>query len=146
MLGVFALLAGVMLSCQPKMAPVNSVSLVGYTNAYASVKATGYGKLEEESRRDALANAMRTILFQGIPNAKTDIRNAIVDSKAREKSASFFDTFFRSEKYLEFFTSNQIASSNKERGMYSTVVDARLNINSLKKYLEAQGVIRGFGL
>ena len=143
---MMALLAILTMSCQEKLVPANEVKYLGAGTNEISLESKGYGSKEEIARQDPIKRAINVVLFQGIPGAGRIGRDAMVKAQTQEKHKAFFNGFFEGGKYLDFVPNSSILSSVKDKGKYTTVVSAKINMSAMRKYLETNGVIRGFGL
>lgn len=110
------------------------------------LRSIGYGKNTQEAFYDSERKAFEILFFRGIPN--TSIENPLIGSNEHEiisKHPSYFENFFKS-RYKSFIMSEYEPSpSQRSKGIISVVSDIKINIVSLKKDLESNGVIRKFG-
>jgi hypothetical protein len=137
-------------SCSQKMYPSSEVKFITKTNDdVIKVSSTGYGSREVMAMIDAEKRAFEVILFIGLPNS--ELRRAIVSnaSAAKSKHKLYFDNLFDNQGIRNFITSSSPSLSftkDKQSGLKRTEAIIEININSLKKDLEKNGIIQKFGL
>lgn len=139
----------ILISCASKVtipltAEVNVVSEDKYNTI--ELRSVGYGSNLSNAIYDSERKAFEILFFRGIPN--TSIENPLisVDEKAiLAKHTTYFNDFFKS-RYKSFIMSEYQASPPQtNKGITSLANDIKINIKSLKKDLENNGIIRKFG-
>lgn len=138
-------------SCSPKLVPTAEVNFIGKSNqGTINLRSIGYAKnlkSLEDAVTDAEKNAFNTILFRGIPG--TDVGNAMIglnEKDIKSKHSSYFNSFYGGKRYKSFMmSSNPTTPIIKKKGYKKITVDITINIQSLRKDLEDNQVIRGFG-
>jgi hypothetical protein len=141
----------ILISCSPKIIPSAEVNYLGKgQQGTINVSSIGYGKKMgdiEEVKKNAEINAFNTLLFRGIPG--TDLQNAMLgtnESEIKSKNSDYFKSFFNNNRYRTFImSSNPTSSLFKEKGYNKITIVMKINIYSLRKDLEQNGVIRKFG-
>jgi hypothetical protein len=129
----------------PLTAEVNVINEDKYKTI--ELRSIGFGSKKEDAFYDSEKKAFEILFFRGIPN--TSIEKPLIGSNESEllnKHATYFNSFFKN-RYKSFIMSTYEASpSQKNKGVVSAVTDLKINILSLKKDLESNGIIRKFGL
>jgi len=139
----------VLMSCGPKP----PIPLTGEVNLISEVKfktielrSIGYGDNKQKAINDAETKAFEILFFRGIP--KSSAENALIgpnEAALQAKHKSYFEPFFGS-RYRSFITSSyQSSPPVSKKGITSVVYDVTINVASLKKDLEENGIIRKFG-
>jgi len=110
------------------------------------LESSGIAGNEKDAYNDAAGNAFSTVLYKGLPGSVQP--KALVDDEALAKKnhPGAMDCFTKFECYNKFIVATEKTGIPvKEKN--GTVVNLRLKINlsSLKTYLETNGVIRRFG-
>ena len=135
-------------SCKPKLNTYSAeVNLVNKeTTGSVILKSLGYGNTRETAIDNAQTNAFNVLIFRGIPG--TDLNMPLVENEksVRVKHKAYFDKFFN-ENYYKTFMMSSTESSNliNKNGIKNIYVDVKININSLRKDLEQNNIIRKFG-
>lgn len=109
-------------------------------------KVISIGRNTEQAITNAKADAIKAVLFHGIPNS--DLVNPLILSNKNfdQKNIYFFETFFKSEKYLDFLTianDGSIAGEDrvKFKGKYKIGLIVSVNKKQLRQYLENNNII-----
>lgn len=129
----------------PLTAEVNVVNEV--RNKTIEVRSIGYGNTNSEAMYDSERKAFDVLFFRGLPD--TGVEKPLIGSNEAQlllEHRSYFNNFFNN-RYKSFIMSlNQTAPFQKNKGVVSVVMDIKINLISLKRDLEDQGIIRKFGL
>lgn len=115
-------------------------------NKTIELRSIGYGPNEAAAAYDSERKTFEIILFRGIP--ETSVQKPLVDSNEQQilnKHPEYFKTFFE-QRYKSFIMSVYNSSPpSKFKGNHTVVRDIKINLISLKKDLEDNNIIRGFG-
>lgn len=108
-------------------------------------KVISIGRNTDQAVRNAKADAIKAVLFQGIPNSDL-VKPIILDQEIFEKKSIFFESFFKNEKYLDFLTiANDGGIAGEDRikfnGKYKIGVIVSVNKKLLREYLEHNNII-----
>lgn len=107
----------------------------------------GYGQPQAVSEENAVRNAFKNILLNGIPNSNQE--SPMLGKKADEvfaKNQDFFDTFLESGKDRFILEKSTKGYCWQKPSTASSEVELKINLKSLRSYLENEGIIRSFGL
>lgn len=138
-------------ACSPTIIPSAEVNYLGKgEQGTIQLRSIGYVKKSgniEDAKLEAERNAFNAIFFRGIPG--TDIANALIgtnEQEVRSKHSAYFSKFDSEKRFRTFImASNPTTPIIKEKGYKKITVDLKINIQSLRKDLEQNGVIRKFG-
>lgn len=111
-----------------------------------TVRSIGKAKKLNDAKVRAEQNVFDVLLFRGIPD--TDISTPFVtdEGEARANNQSFFNQFFDGYGYKKFIMSSiESSPPSKKKGLRTVTLDIKVNLQSLRKELENEGVIRKFG-
>lgn len=106
--------------------------------------AYGYGSTKSAALDNAHVNAFKNLLFKGIPGSFQ--YNALVGKNpltVEKNNKAFFDDFFESKTYEQFIVNKQ-ENGRLNAGKLKTQL--KINVNTLRSFLEQNKVIRKFGL
>jgi hypothetical protein len=108
-------------------------------------KVISIGKNTDQAITNAKSDAIKAILFQGIPFSDLT-KPLLVNENSVEKNRLFFEAFFKNEKYLEFVSiANDGSISGEDRlkfnGKYKIGVIVSVNKKLLREYLENNNII-----
>jgi hypothetical protein len=108
-------------------------------------KVISIGRNTDQAVRNAKADAIKAVLFQGIPNSDL-VKPIILDQEIFEKKSIFIESFFKNEKYLDFLTiANDGGIAGEDRikfnGKYKIGVIVSVNKKLLREYLEHNNII-----
>lgn len=144
---VFLFFILISIGCSAKKRTGETVSIKPVSQGLIEVTASGYGNTKASSLENAIENAFKNILTQGIPKSN-QVRpllgnNALIVFESNKK---YFDTFFRSEvsKYIlnqKILKYNPFANSQA-----STEVRLEISLEALRKKLESDNIISKFGI
>ena len=112
-----------------------------------TVRSFGYGKNDEEAIADSHKNALSVILFKGLPGS--EVRVPLVENEYNSKNANpnYFKNLFENGYSKTFIMSTEVVSPlTKYNNTKRLIVNLQININSLRRDLEINKVIRKFGL
>lgn len=138
MIGVFM---AFIFSCSKELTYPNNINYLSSTSETLTLITSGNGRDESLARKDAIKRAINALLFQGVPKSQWD--KPLV--KEKEEHTIFFSRFFRGDKYLDFIVNNSVTKSTRKKGILLDL-QTEINIGALRRYLESEGIIRGFGL
>jgi hypothetical protein len=136
------------IGCSQKIQPYSPEVNFLYkeTQGTIAVKSTGYGKNRTEAVVDAQKNALRTIMFYGIPGTELNIPLIENVNEAKSKKSKYLNDFFENDNYANFIMSFVESSDlTKVKGGKKITVDVKINFSALRKDLEQNQVIRKFG-
>ena len=108
-------------------------------------KVRSIGRNSEQAIVNAKSDAIKAILFRGIPNS--DLVNPLISSnEIIEKNDNFFQLFFKNEKYLDYLiNSNEDNILGEDRikvdGKYIIGLIVSVNKKQLREYLENNNII-----
>lgn len=144
-----ALLITCIVSCSPKVYPVQSCNLIADQNITITLRSSGFGKQKVESLDAAERYALETILFRGVPGSQySSPLVGINEEQVRQANPRYFKEFFENGRHKSFIVSSVPVSdySWTKYKAWTISVDITINVVSLRKDLEQHGVIRRFGL
>lgn len=127
----------------------NGVDFISEASGVIKLRSTGVGNNVKAAATDAEINAMKQVLFRGIPGAT--ISNPLLSTDEKQyldNHKEYFNTFFNGKRYSTFIKSEENAvkiKSNTSKGTSKVLLVMEINIPSLKKDLENFGVLRKFG-
>lgn len=109
-----------------------------------------YGKSENDCLAKAKKNAVKAVIFDGIPGS--DLQNALVtEAGAEEKYKDYFNAFFKDGgkyiKYVSISTDGSIDPNDRYRVGNKIKIGIIVQVQkaSLRKELESAGIIRKLG-
>ena len=146
---LLAFLITCIVSCSPKVYPVQSCNLVADQNNTITLRSSGFGKQKVESLDAAERYALETILFRGVPGSQySSPLVGINEEQARQANPRYFKKFFENGRHKSFIVSSVPVSdySWTKYQAWTISADITINVVSLRKDLEQHGVIRRFGL
>lgn len=114
------------------------------------LKSWGQGNSQKQAIEEAKKNAIRALLFKGVPNSP-DMRPLISQPGAEQQHRQYFETFFaKGGTYQRFISKVNDAVDPADRihtgKQYKVGVVVAVNRSELVKELEAVGIIKKFGL
>ena len=109
------------------------------------LRAIGYGKTKEKALHNAEKNAFEVLIFRGIPGSSQE--NALVanENESKGQHKAFFKDFFEGQKYRTYMMSSSPEGYARKKGYTKATTNMKININSLRRNLEQNKVIRKFG-
>ncbi len=130
----------------PTTAQVNLVEEVRYKTL--DVRSVGYGKSSNDAIRNAEINSFDILLFRGIPQSAYE-RPMVgtLEKDIKSDNSGYFGPFYKN-RYKSFMTHSYdaVPVQKQKGGYYVAVRNVGINVLSLKSDLEANKVIRKFGL
>ncbi len=114
------------------------------------LKSWGQGNTQKQAIEEAKKNAIRALLFKGVPNSP-DMRPIINQPGAEQQNRQYFETFFaKGGTYLRFISKVTDGIDPADRihtgSQYKVGVVVSVSRNELIKELEAAGIVKKFGL
>lgn len=143
-----ALLMTCIVSCSPKVYPVQSCNLVAAQNNTITLRSSGFGKQKVESLDAAERYALETILFRGVSGSQySSPLVGVNEEQARQANPQYFKEFFENGRHKSFIVSSVPVSdySWTKYKVWTISADITINVVSLRKDLEQHDVIRRFG-
>lgn len=110
------------------------------------VEATGRGGSEVVAYNSAASNAFNTILFRGLP-ASPQPQPLIGDEEmAKREHASALKCFDNFDCYNQFIVSTEkVGFPQREQSGLAVNLKIKINLRSLRAYLEQNNIIKQFG-
>lgn len=142
---VFAL---IFIECSHKLFDSTAqVSFVSKTDeGTVTLRSTGIGKNLLDARENSEINAFKIILIRGIPSSEISSPLLEDETKIDTKAAQVLDDFFKLKKFKTFLLStSEGINIRKEKHKVLADFTLKVNINSLRRFLEQNNVIRRFG-
>ncbi|MEM6361459.1 MAG: hypothetical protein AAGA64_04515 [Bacteroidota bacterium] len=118
-------------------------------NSLINLRSVGYGNTEEDAKYDAMRRAVDMVLFQGIADHDSPVKDGLISNpeRAKETHKSFFKNFYGQREYMSFIPNSVLVSSGKKaKGIKPVTVNMSVNVRALRKRLEREGIVRKFGL
>jgi len=109
-------------------------------------KIFSYGKNEDQAIQNAKSDALKAVMFKGIPGS--DLVSPMVrDLSAIETHKDFFQTFFKTEQYLQYVSISGDGTIDGEDRLkvgkrYKIGVVVSVQKANLRKFLETAGIIK----
>lgn len=111
------------------------------------LETTGLGSSEDAAYNDAAASAFSAVLFKGVPGSVQPMPIIADESRAVNDHKQVIDCFHTFDCYSKFVAqSDKIGIPVKGKDGTSVVLRIKINLRTLKTYLEQNNVIRQFGL
>lgn len=114
------------------------------------IKVYSYAKKEKDAVELAKMNAVHGVLFKGVAaTSGTAKQPALVKPQEKENNQDFFDNFFDSGAYQNYVNLSSDGTVDPKDRMkvgkeYKIGIVVSVNKADLKKYLESEGIIKGF--
>lgn len=127
---------------------VQTTGFISQQNGIMTIRSTGYGTDKEAAIESAELNAIEQLLFRGFPKSQQVFPLVSVDEiTARKQHKRYFNEFLDNGRYKTFILSSIPVSNFARHGRKkrNITMEIRVNLNTLRSDLEAQGVIRKFG-
>ena len=127
----------------------NSIYKQIINNSLINLRSVGYGNTEEDAKYDAMRRAVDMVLFQGIADHDSPVKDGLISNpeRAKETHKSFFKNFYGQREYMSFIPNSVLVSSGKKaKGIKPVTVNMSVNVRALRKRLEREGIVRKFGL
>lgn len=124
------------------------VNLVKESKGSVTLRSNGWGKTEAQAVEDAEVRAILTLLYVGLPSAQRLSALVPNEQEANDKKPDYFERLVTQRAYKRFVTeSSPKGSFTKLKGekQKSMPVDITVNVDALRKDLQANDVIRKFG-
>lgn len=144
------LLFALFTACSKKPVQTAGVHYKSHQGKAITITSTGYGKNKREAISNAEKNAFDVLLFKGVqgsPYVKPLIPKP--ESEVKARNASYFENLYDKQAYKGFVTYSNIispGSKDKQSKKVFAGVEMTINIPSLRRDLEQQGLIKKFGL
>lgn len=134
-------------SCHSSIRTGETISITPKGQGLIEVTASGYGSTKSSSVENAIENAFKNILTQGIPNSN-QIRPLLGNNALSvfEKNKKYFETFFKSESSKYILHQKIIKYRPLSKSQASSEVHLEINLDALRKKLESDNIISGFGI
>lgn len=126
--------------------PVVTIALPSNEEGTIMIRSSGQGDSENSAVFNSEEKAFNTLFFYGLPSS-AQVRPLIEnESEIRRSNPQFFNEFFSSGAYKNFIVNSYNYSGVQKTGKtYYLNRDIKINLRSLRSYLENKGIIRKFG-
>ena len=111
-------------------------------------KVYSYGKNDDQAINNAKSDAVKAILFKGIPGSGYT-SPMITDFSLLESKKDFFNTFFETDQFQQYVSvsgDGTVEEKYKVGKRVKVAVIVSVQKDNLRKFLESAGIIRKFGL
>jgi len=145
----------ILMHCSEKAAPVETFStpevsslpdVGGLPPGVMMLKTFGVGGNMENAKRDAVKNAVRAVIFKGVPGSS--VRSALVPKPDMHKL--FFEKFFAPDGAYKNFVSEVSVepegTTSLKHGKKQACMRVSVNYKALIKYLEDEKIIAKMGI
>lgn len=88
-------------------------------------------------------NALENILYRGIPGSNQE--NPMINERDVKNNKALNDLIFN-DGYRKFLINSSNLNYQKSNGLFYITQEIKFDLNSIRKYLEDNGIIRKFGL
>ncbi len=125
-----------------------SVNFISNDVDTITLRCSGVGSNKHKARENAEINAIKALLFRGIPNSQQkEPLVSISEKDALEKHQLYFDKLLDEGRYKTFLLSNiPVTEAQRKQGnIWEVTIDVRINLYGLRTDLEYHNVIRKFG-
>lgn len=142
------LLVITVLSCSPRTYPVQSCNYMSEQNGKITLRSVGYGKLRVDALDAAEKNAIKTLLFRGVPGSQySSPMIGLDEDQIINENPDYYCSLFEKGRHKSFISSSvPVTDYSFTKYLAWTVsVDVTINVVSLRKDLEQHGIIRKFG-
>lgn len=132
-------------SCSRHLVPSQSISATSYGDYQMSFYVVTSGNNRSDAMNNASQKVFENIFYVGTPNT---INNLPLLDGSKSETVSFFNKFIRNEEYKPFINAVlETSYSNTDNVSKKVKVETKIivNIESLRRYLQKEGVIRKFG-
>lgn len=106
-----------------------------------------YFKREKNAGMHAKENAVKAILFQGIPAGKGCVKRGLVTEDDYLKNKAWFDAFFAEQgpylMYVNLVGEGMIERVKMPKKNYKAAWVVSVNYDNLRRKLEDEGIIKG---
>ena len=112
------------------------------------VRTSGLDKSKDLARDQALRNAIRAVMFKGIPNSSVK-RPLISNPSAEQTFRDYFEAFFKEGgKYKMFIIETSVDEERRvgRKKQWRVFVRAKVYYTQLQKELEDARIIKKFGI
>jgi len=137
------------IGCSPKTLPTAETIYVGTGESGTIIlNSTGYYKGDfDKTTYVSEKQAFETLLFRGVPGSQVpDPLLGLNEKEIKDKHQKYFQEFFDNKRYRSFVMSSEVLDTSIKKGFKIVKIRIKINISSLTKDLESNGLKRGFGL
>lgn len=122
-------------------------SAIRHEPGVVHLKSIGVDNRTEQATEKAKINAIKAVLFEGIPGS--NVANPLVNQAVKEKHKSFFNKFLQPHgDYSQYIVNTRLDPEErvKVKGGIRIGIDIAINYSQLQKRLEHENIISGFGI
>lgn len=116
------------------------------TDGTITVRCFGYGKKDQEAIEDAQKSALSVILFKGLPGSEVKVPLVDNEYNSKNSNSAYYKNLFENGFSKTFIMSTDVVSPlTKYNNTKRLIVNLKININSFRRDLEINKIIRKFG-
>ena len=108
-----------------------------------------YFKKEKNAGLHAKGNAVKVVLFQGVPTGKGCVNRGLVTQKEYEDNIEYFETFFDVGgpylMYVNLLSDSMLERVKMPKKTYKAAWVVSVNYDNLRRKLEEDKIITGLG-
>ena len=138
-------------ACCPKYIPSNSgqvtyISAGGDGTITLSAKGFADGKQKNKAITDAKDNAIKALLFRGVPGSALNTAMIGNENKARSEHAAYLNNLIENGGYSKFITSETLTNYSPSKCYCSAEILFTINYQALKTDLLQNKVVPKYGI
>lgn len=109
------------------------------------LNSVGYAATRSDGFLYAERNAFENLFFKGIPGSTQKLPMIADEEKAIYGHRAFFDNFFKSGEYRKYMISSILIDERNSSSGVIITQEVNIDVNSLRKLLEKEQIVRKFG-
>ncbi len=122
------------------------VNAVSHENSIVVLSSQARGESLGKAAYHAERNAFENLIFKGIPNTNQESPMIPNETKAINANPSLFKQLLENQGYTKFVMDSYTNGSSNSGGVHMIEQIIKIDLKSLRNYLQAEGAAKKFGL
>ena len=122
------------------------VNAVSHENSIVTVRSQSHAEEKGKAIYYAERNAFENLVFKGIPNTNQESPMVPNESEALRSHGTILQGLLKKQGFKRFIMDSYTIQSNRSKGVTFVEQELKIDLKSLRNYLQQEGVTRKFGL
>lgn len=136
-------------SCSKTIIPYQrsgEVNAVNHENSIITVSSQGRAENASKAVYHAERNAFENLLFKGVPNTNQESPLIPDEIQALDANPALFERLLVNQDYRRFIMDSFTGNSTTSGGVTLIEQVVKIDLKSLRNYLQSEGITKKFGL
>lgn len=138
-----------LLSCSKQVMSfqrTGEVNAISHENSIIKISSVSRAESKAKAIQFAERNAFENLLFKGIPNTNQESPMIPNEFEALKSHKTILERLLKRDGYLRYIMDSYSLSTGSSGGVHVVEQAIKIDLKSLRNYLESEGITKKFGL